>query len=76
MNARSNSSSPGSERSVSMARPSRSSIRSVRPAFSQYLRATSVHSSLTSQHSSRPPGGRPRAMQIEEYPVKVPISMA
>jgi len=66
MNARSNVSSPGSERSVSMAGPSRSSIWSASPAFSQYFRATEVHSSLMSQHSSRPPGARPRAMQMEE----------
>jgi hypothetical protein len=49
-----------------MAGPRRSSIRSSRPAFSQYFRATEVHSSLTSQHSSVPPGASPRAMQIEE----------
>ena len=59
-----------------MAGPSRSSIRSARPAFSQYFLATEVHSSLMSQHTSRPPSANPRAMQIEEYPVKVPISMA
>ena len=76
MNARSNISSSGSERSVSMAGPSRSSIRSDRPAFSQYFLATVVHSSLMSQHSSRPPAARPRPMQIEEYPVKVPTSTA
>ena len=42
----------------------------------QYLRATDVHSSLTSQQVRWPPSARPRAMQIEEYPVKVPISRA
>ena len=66
MKARSNISSTGSERSVSMAGPSRSSIRSDRPAFSQYFLATEVHSSLMSQHSRCPPGAMPRAMQIEE----------
>ena len=35
-----------------------------------------VNSSLTSQHSRRPPGARPRAMQIDEYPVNVPTSTA
>ena len=49
-----------------MAGPSRSSMRSVRPAFSQYFLATEVHSSLMSQHSSRPPAASPRAMQTEE----------
>ena len=52
--------------SVSMAGPSRSSIRSTRPAFSQYFLATEVHSALMSQHSSVPLGKSPRAMQIEE----------
>jgi hypothetical protein len=66
MNARSNSSVSGSERRVSMAVPSRSSIRSARPAFSQYFLATEVHSSLMSQQISLPPSARPRAMQIEE----------
>ena len=66
MNARSNVSSSGSERSVSMAGPSRNSMRSCRPAFSQYFLATEVHSSLMSQHSNRPPEGSPRAMQMEE----------
>jgi hypothetical protein len=74
MNATSNASPPGSARSVSSAGPSRSSIRSVSPALSQYFLATDVHSSLTSQLSSRPPGASPRAMQIEEYPVNVPTS--
>jgi len=59
-----------------VAGPSRSSIRSASPARFQYSRATDVHSSLTSQHSSRPPSVRPRATQIAEYPVKVPTSTA
>ncbi len=75
MNATSKASSRGSARSVSSAAPRRSSIRSASPAFSQYLRATEVHSSLTSQHSSRPPAPSPRAMQIDEYPVNVPTSI-
>jgi hypothetical protein len=75
MNATSNASSAGSARSVPSAGPSRSSIRSVSPAFSQYLRATDVHSSLMSQDSSQPSAPSARAMQMEEYPVKVPISM-
>ena len=66
MKARSNSSWSGSDASVSMAGPSRSSIRSASPAFSQYFLATEVHSSLMSQHSSVPPGSSPRAMQIDE----------
>ncbi len=49
-----------------MAGPSRSSIRSARPAFSQYFLATEVHSSLMSQHSSVPPAVSPLAMQMEE----------
>src|ERR1700676_5168180 len=75
MNARSKSSSSGSERSVAMAGPSRSSIRSASPAFSQYFLATEVHSALMSQHNRLPPSASPLAMQIEEYPVKVPISI-
>jgi hypothetical protein len=51
---------------VSRAGPSRSSIRSARPAFSQYFLATEVHSSLMSQQISLPPVASPRAMQIEE----------
>lgn len=51
-------------------------MRSATPARSQYRRAVPVHSSLTSHASSRPPGASPRAMQIEEYPVKVPTSTA
>ena len=47
-------------------------MRSATPASTQACRAIAVYSSLTSQHSSRPPGARPRAMQIDEYPVNVP----
>ena len=35
-----------------------------------------VHSSDTSQQSSRPSAGRPRAMHSAEYPVNVPTSIA
>ena len=58
--------SAGNDPIVPRAGPSRRSIRSSRPAFSQYFRATEVHSSLMSQQISFPPGGSPRAMQIEE----------
>src|SRR5919106_3504148 len=75
MNARSNSSPIGSERSVSSAGAIRSSILLSTPASFQYRRAIAVHSSLTSQQSRRPSSGRPRARASAEYPVNVPISM-
>ena len=58
--------SAGSARSVSTAGAMRSSMTSVRPASAHASRAIAVYSSLTSQHSRRPPGARPRAMQIDE----------
>ena len=66
MNTRSMTGSVGSARSVSMAGPMRSSMMSVSPASAHASRASAVYSSLTSQHSSEPPGTRPRAMQIDE----------
>ena len=54
----------------------RSSMRSERPARSHAGLARDVKCSLTSQHSRRPPGRSPRAMQIAEYPVNVPTSTA
>src|SRR5437763_557739 len=59
MKVRSRSGAGGRARSVSRAGPSRSSIRSARPASCQYRRATAVHSSLLSQQISRPPGASP-----------------
>ena len=47
-------------------RAMRSSMRSATPASTQASLAMAVYSSLTSQHSRRPPGRRPRAMQIDE----------
>ncbi len=41
-------------------------MRPATPAFSQYLRAIDVHSSLTSKQVSLPSAASPRAMQIEE----------
>ena len=61
---------------MSSAGAMRSSIRSSSPAAAQASRASAVYSSLTSQHSKRPPGASPRAMQIDEYPVNVPTSTA
>jgi hypothetical protein len=58
--------SHGNEATVSRARPSRRSTRPSTPAFSQYILATDVHSSLMSQQISFPPGISPRAMQIAE----------
>ena len=54
----------GSIFSVSMAGPMRRSILSATPARCQCLRAMPVHSSLTSQQRRRPPGARPRAIEI------------
>ncbi len=51
-------------------------MRSATPASIQASSAMAVYSSLMSQHSNRPPGARPRAMQIEENPVNVPTSTA
>ena len=59
-----------------MAGAMRSSMRSVEAGLGPGPRASAVYSSLTSQHSRRPPGARPRAMQIDEYPVNVPTSTA
>ncbi len=59
-----------------MAGPMRRSMRSATPARSQCSRAMAVHSSDTSQHSSRPRGGRARATARAEYPVNVPTSTA
>src|SRR3546814_19797321 len=47
-----------------------SSIRPSTPASRQYRRAIDVHSSLTSQATRRPSGGRARATEIALYPVK------
>ena len=58
--------SSGRARSVSIAGAMRSSMVSVRPASAQASLAIAVYSSETSQHSSFPPGRRPRAMQIDE----------
>ncbi len=66
MNAKSNCSPGGSARRVSRPGPTRSSIRSATPARSHAARAIDVHSTLTSQHSSRPPGPRPRATASAE----------
>src|ERR671912_290214 len=76
MKARSMCGSAGSDRRVSRAGAMRSSMRSANPARSQARRAIAVHSSLTSQQVSAPPGARPRAMHSDEYPVKVPTSTA
>ncbi|HEX2807988.1 MAG TPA: hypothetical protein VHN80_17640 [Kineosporiaceae bacterium] len=45
------------------------------PASSQYLRASAVHSSETSQQTNWPSSGSASATAVDEYPVKVPISM-
>jgi hypothetical protein len=66
MNAKSNCSPAGRERSVSMPGPMRSSMRSATPAFAHASRAIAVHSSLTSQHSRCPPGPSPRAIASAE----------
>src|SRR2546429_758464 len=76
MKARSTCSCTGSARNVSTAGARRSSIRSSRPARAQYLRAIAVNSSDTSQHSRRPSVPMPRAIAIEDRPVKVPTSTA
>ena len=41
-------------------------MRSATPARSHARLAIDVYFSLTSQHSNRPPGCSPRAMQIDE----------
>ena len=59
MNAKSIVSVFGSARNVSTPGAMRSSMRSATPARSHARRATAVHSSDTSQHSSRPSVGEP-----------------
>ena len=66
MKPRSKASASGSAESVSIAGPIRISTRSATPASSRLRAAISAYSSESSQAISRPPGARPRAMQIAE----------
>jgi hypothetical protein len=66
MKAKSKTSRWGIARSVSAAGPIRISIRSATPARSKLRAAISAYSSESSQVMSRPPGARPRAIEIAE----------